>query len=183
MSWPQIEPSSAHLTYLLWATFLTLYAVFSELIRNRAHLSEPPLATIFGIVFGPRGLTVLDPYTWGWEDPITQELSRIIVGVQVFAVGIDLPARYMKKHWKGIAVLVGPNMTVGWFVSAAIIYLVLNTSFTKALIVAACLTPTDPVLSASVLGEAHFSQRIPQRVRRILSAESGCNDGTAFPFL
>ena len=77
----------------------------------------------------------------------------------------------------------GPNMIVGWFVAAAIVYFVLGTSFTTALIVAACLTPTDPVLSASVLGEAHFSQRIPKRIRNLLAAESGCNDGSAFPFL
>lgn len=183
MAWPELEASTSHLTYLLWSFFLICYALFSELIRNRAHLSEPPLATLVGISFGPRGATVLDPFTWGWEDPITQELTRIIVGVQVFAVGIDLPSKYMKKHWKSIAVLIGPNMIVGWVVSALIIYFVLQTSFTTSLIVAACLTPTDPVLSASVLGEAHFSQRIPKRIRHLLSAESGCNDGTAFPFL
>ena len=39
------------------------------------------------------------------------------------------------------------------------------------------------MLSASVLGEARFSQRIPPRLRHLLSAESGCNDGTSFPFL
>jgi sodium/hydrogen antiporter len=114
MAWPEIEPSTAHLTYLIWAFFLFTYAVFSELIRNRAHISEPPLATLVGIIFGPRGATVLDPFHWGWEDPITQELTRIIVGVQVFAVGIDLPSKYMKRHWKSVAVLVGPNMIVGW---------------------------------------------------------------------
>jgi NhaP-type Na+/H+ or K+/H+ antiporter len=73
MAWPQIEPSTPHLTYLLLSFFLILYALFSELIRNRAHLSEPPLATLTGIVFGPRGATVLDPIDkWGWEDNITQ---------------------------------------------------------------------------------------------------------------
>ena len=105
MAWPEIEPSTAHLTYMLWSFFLVLYAIFSELIRNRAHLSEPPLATLVGIAFGPHGATVLNPFDWGWEDPITQELTRIIVGVQVFAVGVDLPAGYLKRHWRGLAVL------------------------------------------------------------------------------
>ena len=105
MAWPDIEPTTAHLTYLLWSFFLVIYAIFSELIRNRAHLSEPPLATLVGITFGPRGLTVLNPFSWGWEDPITQELTRVIVGIQVFAVAVDLPAGYMKRHWKGIGIL------------------------------------------------------------------------------
>ena len=65
-TWPEIEPSSPHLTYLLLSFFLILYALFSELIRNRIHLSEPPLATLAGIASGPRGFSVLDPIDWGW---------------------------------------------------------------------------------------------------------------------
>lgn len=183
MSWPEIEPSTSHLTYLLLSFFLILYALFSELIRNRAHLSEPPLATLAGIIFGPRGATVLDPFLWGWADNITQELTRVIIGVQVFTVGIELPAKYIKTHWRSVALLLGPNMVFGWLVCTGVIYAILGLPFKPALIVAACLTPTDPVLSASVLGEARFSQRIPKRVRHLLSAESGCNDGSAFPLI
>ena len=183
MAWPEIDAQTSHLTYLLLSFFLILFALFSELIRNRAHLSEPPLATVAGIAFGPHGITVLNPFKWGWEDNITMELTRVVVSVQVFAVGIDLPAGYMKRHWKGLAVLLGPNMIAGWLISALIVYWVLDTSVKTAFIVAACLTPTDPVLSASVLGEARFSQRIPKRIRHLLAAESGCNDGSAFPFL
>jgi sodium/hydrogen antiporter len=184
MAFPEIEPTTPHLTYLLLAFFLILYALFSELIRNRAHLSEPPLATLTGIIFGPKGATVLDPSAkWGWEDNITHEFTRIIVGVQCFAVGIELPARYMKVHRNSVGLLLGPNMTAGWLVCTLIIHFVLRTPWTTALIVAACLTPTDPVLAASVVSEARFSQRIPARLRHLLSAESGSNDGTAFPFL
>ncbi|ETN45676.1 uncharacterized protein HMPREF1541_09509 [Cyphellophora europaea CBS 101466] len=183
MTWPEIEPSTSHLTYLLLSFFLILYALFSELIRNRAHLSEPPLATLAGVAFGPQAATVLDPFEWGWADNITQELTRVVIGVQVFTAGIELPPKYIKNHWRGVGLLLGPNMVFGWLVCTAIIYFVLGVSFKTALIVAACLTPTDPVLSASVLGEARFSQRIPKRVRHILSAESGCNDGSAFPLI
>lgn len=184
MAWPHIEPSTSHLTYLLLAFFLILYALFSELIRNRAHLSEPPLATFAGFLAGPRVAKILDPISeWHWEDNITHEITRVIAGVQCFAVGIELPAKYPKHHRTSIAMLLGPVMTLGWLISALIIHLVLQTTWPTAFIVAACLTPTDPVLSASVIGEARFSQRIPQRIRHLLSAESGSNDGTAFPFL
>ncbi|KAK4949936.1 hypothetical protein LTR10_011778 [Elasticomyces elasticus] len=184
MAWPQIEPSTSHLAYLVLSLFLILYALFSDLIRNRAHFSEPPLATLAGMLFGPRGVRVVDPSeTWGWEDNITQELTRIITGVQCFAVGIELPAAYVKRHWRSISVLLGPNMIVGWVISTLAVRSTLNTAWTTALIIAACLTPTDPVLSASVIAEAKFSQRIPKRIRHLLAAESGCNDGTAFPFL
>jgi sodium/hydrogen antiporter len=183
MAWPQVEPTTPHLTYLVLSGLLICYALFSELIRNRLHLSEPPLATLVGIIFGPRGVAILDPETWGWQDDITQELTRIIVGVQVFAVGIELPKKWLSRHWRSVAMMLGPIMAFGWLVSALIIYLILQTKFTTALIIGACLTPTDPVLSASVLGEAKFSQRIPKRLRHLLSAESGCNDGVSFPLL
>lgn len=38
------------------------------MIRNRLHLSEPPLATLFGIIVGPRGLNFIQPSAWGFTD-------------------------------------------------------------------------------------------------------------------
>lgn len=180
---PELEPSVSHLVYLVLAFFLILYALFAELIRNRLHLSEPPLATLTGILFGPLAVDLFGSAEWRLEDNITQELARVITGVQVFAVGLDLPPKYVKTHWRGIALLLGPNMIYGWVASAVILKFVLQFQWSTAFIIAATLTPTDPVLSASVLGEARFSTRVPKRLRHILSAESGCNDGTAFPFL
>lgn len=180
---PELEPSGPHLVYLVLSFFLILYALFSEFIRNRLHLSEPPLATLTGIAFGPLAADILGDSEWRFQDNINQELARIITCIQVFAVGLDLPSGYVKKHWKGIALLLGPNMIYGWLVSTCIIKLILNFSWKTAFIIAATLTPTDPVLSASVLGEARFSLRVPKRLRHLLAAESGCNDGTAFPFL
>lgn len=68
MAWSQLEPTGPHLSYLIITSFLILYALFSSMIRNRLHLSEPPLATLFGIIVGPRGLRFLDPYSWGFSD-------------------------------------------------------------------------------------------------------------------
>ncbi|KAK5087719.1 hypothetical protein LTR70_006820 [Exophiala xenobiotica] len=180
---PDLEPSGTHLIYLVLSFFLILYAIFSEFIRNRIHLSEPPLATLTGIAFGPVAVDVLGQAEWNLQDNITQELARVITCVQVFAVGLDLPSKYIKRHWRGIALLLGPNMIYGWLASTVILKLILGLKWGTAFIIAATLTPTDPVLSASVLGEAKFSTRVPRRIRRILAAESGCNDGTAFPFV
>lgn len=79
--------------------------------------------------------------------------------------------------------MLGPVMTFGWLVCALFVYLIFHTDFPTALIVAACLTPTDPVLAASILSNSQFSHRVPKRIKDMLSCESGCNDGISFPFL
>jgi NhaP-type Na+/H+ or K+/H+ antiporter len=65
MTWKQLEPTGPHVTYVTVTAFLILYALFSLMIRNRLHLSEPPLATVFGIITGPRALNWIRPYEWG----------------------------------------------------------------------------------------------------------------------
>ncbi|MFE6134226.1 cation:proton antiporter, partial [Streptomyces sp. NPDC056437] len=53
-----------------------------------------------------------------------------------------------------------------------------------ALLVAAVLAPTDPVLAAEVrVGEPADSERDDDEVRFTLTAEAGLNDGLAFPFV
>ena len=184
MSWinKHLELTPAHFVYLIISAFLLLYALFSAFIRNRLHISEPPLATLVGIAFGPKGANLFSPSQW-FSDDITQETARIVVGLQCFTVGVELPKAYFSRHWKSVGMMLGPVMTFSWLVTAGFIYAVLRTKFTTALIISACLAPTDPVLAASVLAESAFSRRVPRRLRHMLSAESGCNDGISFPFL
>ncbi len=77
--------------------------------------------------------------------------------------------------------LLVPVMTFSWLVTAGFVYAVIGTTWATALIISACLAPTDPVLAAAVLqGGSRFSARVPRRLRHMLSAESGCNDGYVF---
>ncbi|KAK4981581.1 hypothetical protein LTR66_009878 [Elasticomyces elasticus] len=196
MVWSQIEAIPSHLTYLLLSTFLLAYTLFSTFIRNRLHLSEPPIALLAGVIAGPQCLNLLTPETWsvegrggrnndgwGWGDNIVQEVTRVIVGIQVFAVAVELPAHYMSRHWRSIGMMLGPVMTFGWLVCALFVYILFQADVATSLTIAACLTPTDPVLAASILSNSKFSTRVPKRLKDMLSAESGCNDGIAFPFL
>ncbi|RAR00915.1 ORMDL-domain-containing protein [Stemphylium lycopersici] len=183
MLWSQLEPTGPHVTYLALTFFLIIYALFSLMIRNRLHLSEPPLATLFGIIVGPRALGFLKPNEWGFSDDVIQETTRLIVGIQCFAVGLELEDRYLSKKKYALLALLGPVMTFGWLICGLFVCIIFETDFVTALTIAACLTPTDPVLAASVLSNSQFSTRVPKRIRNLLSAESGCNDGVSFPFL
>lgn len=76
MAWRQIEATPSHITYLILASFLITYALFSTFIRNRLHLSEPPIALIFGIILGPRGLGWLTPNVRAVNGPSGAEGPR-----------------------------------------------------------------------------------------------------------
>lgn len=110
-------------------------------------------------------------------------MTRVIVGIQCFAVGVELPPFYAGRRWGSVAMLLGPVMATGWLLCALFVWAVFHTGWRTALVIAATLTPTDPVLAASILANSQFSTRIPRRLKHVLSAESGCNDGVAFPFL
>ncbi|CZR55424.1 related to Na+/H+ antiporter CNH1 [Phialocephala subalpina] len=179
-------PSSRHVAYLTLSLFLIIYALFSQYIRNHLHLSEPPLAVLYGILLGPSVLRIIVPQHWGFkdeDDEIVQEITRVIVAIQCFAVGIELPKHYFKRHWNSVLWFLGPIMAFSWAVTALFAALIFKTSIPTALIIGACLSPTDPVLAASVLAKSRFSERVPSRLKNLLSAESACNDGVSFPFL
>lgn len=90
----------------------------------------------------------------------------------------------MNRHWKSVVLLLLPVMTWGWLVTSLFIWWMIPTlSWLESLACAACVTATDPVLASSVVGKGKFAKRVPKHLRDLLSAESGCNDGMAFPFI
>jgi NhaP-type Na+/H+ or K+/H+ antiporter len=69
-------------------------------------------------------------------------------------------------------------------VSAAFIYAFIpNLNFLSCLAIAACLTPTDPILAAAIVGGKYADKHVPAHLRHILAAESASNDSAAYIFL
>lgn len=156
----------------------------SSFIKERMYIGEATVATICGVIFGPHAADLINPKEWGSLDIVTIEFSRIVLVVQCFAVGVELPKYYMEKHWKSVVYLLVPVMTFGWLIVSVFIWqLIPGFDWLDGLVVAACVTATDPVLASSVVGKGKFAKRIPKHLRDLLSAESGCNDGMAFPFV
>ncbi len=148
------------------------------------YIGEATVATLCGVIFGPHAANLINPLEWGNTDQITLEFSRIVLIVQCFAVGVELPKYYMEKHWRSVFFLLLPVMTFGWLVTSLFVWwMVPALDWLESLCVAACVTATDPVLASSVVGKGKFAKRVPRHLRDLLSAESGCNDGMAFPFI
>ena len=75
-------------------------------------------------------------------------------------------------------------MAAMWMCSSLLIWaMVPNLSFLHALACGACVTPTDPVLSNSIVKGKFADKNIPKELQRIIIAESGANDGLGYPFL
>ncbi|PIG88653.1 Na(+)/H(+) antiporter [Aspergillus arachidicola] len=180
MVWSQINPTPLSLSFLFLSGSILLYTVLSRFLKETLLLAEPPLATLVGILTGPAVLGAVEPQPWKLGDHVTKELARLTASMQVFIVGIELPEGYCRKHWKGIGILLGPVMIGGWVVCATLIHLVFGACYPSALVISACLTPTDPVLVATILEDPKATS---DRIKYLLAAESGVNDGTSFPFL
>ncbi|CAJ2506881.1 Uu.00g080670.m01.CDS01 [Anthostomella pinea] len=184
MAWDHLSITKPHLVYIILGGFTSLFMLCSTVIKERMYIGEATVATLCGVIFGPHAANLIDPSTWGNVDSITLEFSRIVLVVQCFAVGVELPKYYMERHWKSVIFLLLPVMTFGWLITSLIIWWLFPTlSWLDGLVVAACVTATDPVLASSVVGKGKFAKRVPKHLRDLLSAESGCNDGMAFPFV
>ncbi|KAI0123914.1 Na+/H+ antiporter nha1 [Xylariales sp. AK1849] len=184
MAWDHLSITKSHLVYIILGGFTSLFMLCSTIIKERMYIGEATIATLCGLIFGPHAANLIDPQTWGNVDEVTLEFSRIVLVVQCFAVGVELPKFYMERHWKSVVLLLLPVMTFGWLVTSLFVWWMVPTlNWLESLCVAACVTATDPVLASSVVGKGKFAKRVPKHLRDLLSAESGCNDGMAFPFI
>ncbi|KAI5457687.1 alkali metal cation/H+ antiporter Nha1 C terminus-domain-containing protein [Mariannaea sp. PMI_226] len=184
MAWDHLDITKPHLVYIILGGFTSLFMLTSSFIKERMYIGEATVATLVGVIFGPHAANLINPLGWGSTDIITVEFSRIVLVVQCFAVGVELPKFYMEKHWRSVIYLLVPVMTFGWLiVSLFIWWMIPPLNWLESLVCAACVTATDPVLASSVVGKGKFAKRVPKHLRDLLSAESGCNDGMAFPFI
>ena len=184
MAWDHLDIDKPHLAYMILGGFTGLFMLCSLFVKEKLYIGEATVATICGIIFGPHAANLFNPHEWGNIDKITLECSRIVLVVQCFAVGVELPKAYMERHWRSVALLLIPVMTWGWLITSLFIWwMVPPLNWLESLVCAACVTATDPVLASSVVGKGKFAKRVPKHLRDLLSAESGCNDGMAFPFI
>lgn len=184
MAWSQLELEPPHIAYACVGIFSTLFSLVSLFVKERLYIGEATVASIAGLILGPHCLNWFDPVSWGNSDYITLEICRIVLCIQIVAVAVELPKKYMMKHWLSVTIFLLPVMTCGWLIVGLFIWcLIPHFTFNDGLLVSACVTATDPVLAAAVVGKGKFAERVPGHLRNLLSAESGCNDGMAFPFI
>lgn len=112
--------------------------------------------------------------------------------MQLVLAGVQLPSRYLRTQWRPLSLLLGPVMVCMWTATSLVVWALVPSlsadvgpawGFVHALVVGACVTPTDPVLSAVVVKGRWAEHNVPTPLVRLIVAESGANDGLGYPFL
>jgi len=138
---------------------------------------------IAGVVLGPAVLGVFDASELQNKPSRLEDVARITLAVSLAGVAMRIPRSYIVHYWRQMSLLVALAMPLMWIISTALVYLFLDLGLLRSALVAAIVTPTDPVASAAVVTGAPGLKQIPERLRHAISLESGVNDGLAYPFV
>jgi NhaP-type Na+/H+ or K+/H+ antiporter len=158
---------------LVFGGLLITGALLSGIAR-RSFLSLTALFVLAGFALGEGGLEVLelDP-----QSGFVSGLALVALIVILFRDGLEVEAEMLQKAWR----LPVRKLVIAMPLTAALVAvaarLLTDLSWTECFLVGALLSPTDPVLSSSVV----TNPRVPRLVRHSLNLESGLNDGLALP--
>jgi NhaP-type Na+/H+ or K+/H+ antiporter len=151
--------------------------VGGALIAGYAHRSFLSLTAVFvlaGFVLGDAGFGALefDP-----RSDFVAALATVALVLILFRDGLEVEAEMLQRAWRlpfRKLVLAMP-LTAG--IVAVATHALTDLDWTQSFLVGALLSPTDPVLSSSVV----TNPRVPRVIRHSLNLESGLNDGLALP--
>jgi len=110
--------------------------------------------------------------------PMLTVATELAVLVSLFAVGLRLRLPPGLRAWRQALLLAGPGVVVAILLGTVAAVLVLQLPWQVALLLAAVMSPTDPVLASEVQIRSGEDR---DAVRLALTAEGGLNDGSAFP--
>jgi len=113
---------------------------------------------------------------------LTTHLTELVVLVSLMCTGLKIDQKFSFRTWGIPFRLVTITMFLCIATVTAIGVYYFNMPLASALLLAAVLSPTDPVLATDVqVGDPNEEDR--DNAKFSLTAEAGFNDGMAFPFV
>jgi sodium/hydrogen antiporter len=158
---------------LIFGGLLVVGALASGL-AHRSFLSLTAVFVVAGFVLGKGGFGVLDVAPRG---EFMHDLAVVALIVILFRDGLEVEAEMLQTAWRLPLRKLAVAMPLTAVIVALAAKLIVGLDWTEAFLVGALLSPTDPVLSSSVV----TNPRVPRVVRHSLNLESGLNDGLALP--
>src|SRR3954447_6328412 len=131
-------------------------------IAHRSFLSLTAVFVLAGFVLGEGGFGVLhiDP-----TSTFVHDLALVALIVILFRDGLEVEAEMLQKAWRLPLRKLIIAMPLTCLIVALATYSVTNLGWTESFLVGALLSPTDPVLSSSVV----TNPRVPRVVRHSLN--------------
>ncbi len=170
--------------YILWLTgtgLLIALVAWLPLALKRLPLSLPIICILIGVGIFAMADVPFRPLPLNHPD-ITERFTELVVIIALMGAGLKLDRVFSWRKWHVTWRLLAITMPL----TIAAITLIggwgLGLSWVAALLLGACLAPTDPVLAADVQVGAPQTGK-EDKVRFGLTSEAGLNDGLAFPFV
>ncbi len=159
---------------LLFGALLAVAAALSGVMRGTV-LSISVLSVALGI-----GLAATDVVSVDANDSAVVHLIELALILTLFSDGLFVDRELLRIHWGPVtrAIVLAMPITLGLLALMAS-GIFPELTWAEAFLLAAVLTPTDPVVTSTVV----TAQRVPSTVRHTLNLESGLNDGLALPFV
>lgn len=170
--------------------FLLLFGfgLWLSFVLERRLRALPLSTTIIFVALGyaafalPLGLPALTPEVDSSQTNVLELVTEFIVVAALMGAGLAIDRAVSWRGWRQVAslLLVTMPLTIaavaglGWWA---------GLSTASALLLGACLAPTDPVLAREVQVDAPGGDAEESDVRFDLTVEAGLNDGLAFPFV
>jgi NhaP-type Na+/H+ or K+/H+ antiporter len=160
---------------LLVVGLLLLIAASLSGVMHGTVLSISVLSVAAGVVLAEAGVVSVDP-----GDAVVIHLVELALVLTLFADGLLVDRELLWLHWSPPARAIAIAMPITLvLLAAAALLLFPALRWEEAFLLAAVLTPTDPVVTSSVVS----ARGVPAVVRHTLNLESGLNDGLALPFV
>lgn len=161
-----------------------LAAVLPRLLSRRP-VSPPMVFLASGMLLYalplPLPLPQVDPTT---DRAWAEHLTELCVIASLMGAGLAINRPFGWRPWRTTWRLLGIAMPLAIAATAFAAWWLLDWPPYVALLVAAVLAPTDPVLASEVrVGEPTEAEYDEDEVRFALTSEAGLNDGLAFPFV
>ena len=168
------------MSFAIWALIIGAILISMALmgtLLERLPLSPGILYLALGYALGPAGFALMAPDPLRYSADL-ERMAEVALLISLFAVGLKLGVPLRDKRWYLPLRLAFPSMALTVLFIAVMGMFVMGLPGGAALLLAAILAPTDPVLASDVQVEDSSDR---DRLRFGLTAEGGLNDGAAFP--
>ena len=165
------------LTVGLLAMLVAIYSMFATRLM-RWWISAPFAFLVIGVAVGLAEIDLLDQATD--TSALLGGLAELTLALVLFGAASTIRVRRLEHDTAivGRLLVLGLPLTIALGAALAL-GLFPGISFGLALLIGATLAPTDADLGHPVIADGS----VPARVRRVLNAESGLNDGIVAPVI